>query len=46
VLGTSAEFWLNLQLGWDLYDAVHSPAADEIRRLRPMKLAAAGRGAG
>jgi antitoxin HigA-1 len=46
VLGTSAEFWLNLQLGWDLYHAVHSPAADEIRRLRPMKLAAAGRGSG
>jgi addiction module HigA family antidote len=35
-LGTSAELWLNLQLAWDLFHAQHSPAAAEIRRIRPV----------
>jgi len=29
-----AQFWLNLQLAWDLYQAQHSPAASHIRRIR------------
>jgi antitoxin HigA-1 len=29
-LGIEAQFWLNLQLSWDLYHALHSPAAQEI----------------
>lgn len=29
-LGTSAGFWLNLQLAWDLWQAKHSPAAKRI----------------
>jgi antitoxin HigA-1 len=37
LFGTSAELWLNLQQSWDLYHAVHSPAAREIRRIRPLQ---------
>ena len=33
VLGTSVELWLNLQLAWDLYEALHSPKARDIERL-------------
>jgi plasmid maintenance system antidote protein VapI len=33
VLGTSVDLWLNLQLAWDLYEAQHSPKANEIERL-------------
>ena len=33
LLGMEAEFWLNLQLMWDLYHAVHSPAAEAINRI-------------
>ena len=29
-----AQFWLNLQLAWDLYRVVHSPAEKEIRKIR------------
>src|SRR5688500_12038241 len=32
VLGTSPDFWLNLQQGWDLWHAMRSRAAQEIRR--------------
>lgn len=38
VTGTSAEFWLNLQLAWDLWQAAQAPAAKEIARLRPLDL--------
>lgn len=34
LLGVEAQFWLNLQLAWDLYQAAHSPAAKAIRRIR------------
>jgi addiction module HigA family antidote len=33
VLGTSVDLWLNLQLAWDLYEALHSPKAREIEKL-------------
>lgn len=36
LLGTTAQFWLNLQLACDLYAAVHSPEAERIRKLRPV----------
>jgi addiction module HigA family antidote len=36
VLGTSPVFWLNLQLNVDLWDALHSDTAAEIRRLKPV----------
>jgi addiction module HigA family antidote len=42
VLGTSAQFWLNLQLTWDLWHAKHGPHAKEIAKLEPLELAAVG----
>jgi addiction module HigA family antidote len=44
VFGMDAQFWLNLQLAWDLYEAKQSPAAREIGRIKrhPGVLAAAG----
>src|SRR5665647_3013468 len=33
VLGTSVGLWLNLQLAWDLYEAMHSAKAREIEKL-------------
>jgi len=37
LFGMEAQFWLNLQLAWDLYHAVHSPAARQIRRIRRIR---------
>jgi addiction module HigA family antidote len=34
LFGTEAQFWLNLQLAWDLYQVQHSPAVRRIRRIR------------
>jgi len=34
LLGMEAQFWLNLQLAWDLYHTSHSPAAKEIRKIK------------
>ena len=36
--GTSADFWMNLQLRWDLYQAGIAEAA-ELRRIRRIRLA-------
>jgi addiction module HigA family antidote len=33
LLGVEAQFWLNLQLAWDLYQARRSPAAGAINRI-------------
>lgn len=38
-LGTTADFWMNLQVSWDLWHAVHSDAAEEIRRIEPLRAA-------
>jgi addiction module HigA family antidote len=35
-LGMEAQFWLNLQLRWDLYRAIHSPEAEQIGRIAPI----------
>ncbi|MBM3461854.1 MAG: HigA family addiction module antidote protein [Armatimonadetes bacterium] len=36
LLGTSPQFWLNLQHGWDLYEAMHSKEAHQIQKtIRP-----------
>ena len=35
LLDTTAEYWLNGQRNWDLWHAIHSPAAQEIRRIKP-----------
>lgn len=43
LFGMEAQFWLNLQLAWDLYQAAHSPTAKAIRKIRRLPaLAAAG----
>jgi len=34
LFGMEAQFWLNLQLTWDLYHAIHSPAAEEIQKIK------------
>ena len=38
VLGTSAEFWLGLQLDWDLWQAIRSKNAADIARLKPLRV--------
>jgi antitoxin HigA-1 len=40
VLGMSAEFWLGLQLDWDLWHAMRGKRAEEIARLEPLRTAA------
>ncbi len=32
---TTPEFWLNGQRNWDLWHAIHSPAAKNIRHIKP-----------
>lgn len=34
LFGASAQFWLNLQMAWDLYHALHGPKAKERRRIK------------
>ncbi len=36
VTGMSADFWLGLQLDWDLWHALRSKGAERIRRLEPL----------
>lgn len=36
VTGMSAEFWLGLQLDWELWHALRSTTAAKIRRLEPL----------
>jgi addiction module HigA family antidote len=37
VLGMPAEFWLGLQLDWDLWHAMNGPGAKEISKLKPIR---------
>lgn len=37
--GTEAEFWLNLQQAVDLWDAMHSDDAEDVRRIQPAEVA-------
>ena len=39
VLGMSADFWLGLQLDWDLWHAMRSPTAADIGKLEPVSRA-------
>jgi addiction module HigA family antidote len=32
VFGVDAQFWLNLEIAWELFQAKHSAAASEIKR--------------
>lgn len=34
LFGMEAQFWLNLQLAWDLYQAMHSPAAADLATIQ------------
>ena len=36
LLGTTPEFWLNGQRNWDLWHALHAPAAAALRKIRPV----------
>ncbi len=36
LFGTTPEFWLNGQRNWDLWHAMKSPDAREIRRIKPV----------
>lgn len=40
VLGMSADFWLGLQLDWDLWHAMRGSKAIEIDRLEPLRTSA------
>jgi len=37
VLGMSADFWLGLQLDWDLWHAMRGEDASEIAQLEPLR---------
>jgi addiction module HigA family antidote len=37
VLGMSADFWLGLQLDWDLWHAMQTDEANEIAQLEPLQ---------
>jgi addiction module HigA family antidote len=39
LFGTTPEFWLNLQQAWDLYEALRSPSAPDIKAIQPVKKA-------
>jgi len=41
LFGMEAQFWLNLQLTWDLYHLAHSSAAKRIRRIKRLPALAA-----
>jgi addiction module HigA family antidote len=34
LFGMEAQFWLNLQLAWDLYHVTHSSIAKEIKKIK------------
>lgn len=37
LLGTTPDFWLNGQIAWDLWHALHAPEAAEIKKIRPVR---------
>jgi addiction module HigA family antidote len=43
LFGMEAQFWLNLQLAWDLYQTKHSPASKEIAKVKPLARSGKGR---
>jgi len=36
LFGTTAEFWLNGQRNWDLWHALHSDAASDLKRIKAL----------
>lgn len=43
LFGMEAQFWLNLQLAWDLYQVQQSPAAREIRKITRLRRSVSAR---
>lgn len=41
VLGVSMQTWLNLQAAVEIFDALHSPQAKQIAKLKPLRRPAA-----
>lgn len=41
-LGVEAQFWMNMQQTWDLYETLHSRKAKEIQRIRKFQNVTAG----
>lgn len=39
LFGTTPDFWMNLQLTWDLWHALNSKAAEEIQQIEPLSAA-------
>jgi len=39
LFGMEAQFWLNLQLATDLYEAMHGPAAQAIAKIKRVRVA-------
>lgn len=37
LFGTSKEFWLNGQQNWDVWHAMRSKAANDIKRIKPIE---------
>lgn len=42
LFGTTVDFWMNLQLACDVYEAEHSPEARSIRKIKKLRMAAGG----
>lgn len=40
LFGTTPEFWLDGQLAWDLWHAMHAPAAEDLDKIEPIDDAA------
>ncbi len=38
LFGTTPDFWLNGQLAWDLYHAMHGISNTEIERIKPFAI--------
>jgi addiction module HigA family antidote len=38
-LGASAQFWLNAQTAWDLWQQLHSPEAAQIKKIKRVNAA-------
>jgi antitoxin HigA-1 len=39
LFGQTPDFWMNLQMRWDLYQALHSKAARDLARIEPIAAA-------
>jgi addiction module HigA family antidote len=42
LFGTTVDFWMNLQLACDVYEAEHSPDARSIQKIEKLELVARG----